>query len=76
MKEGYWLFTDKTKVLQRHFTGKHLHVVFKELEIGSDFLNPKINWIKSKLPHSNYVYETVQHHNCREILVFELHVET
>lgn len=73
MREDHWLFTEKTKVLQRHFTGKHHYVVFKEPEIGSHFLNPKINRIKSKLSHSNYVYETVQHLSCREILAFELH---
>lgn len=32
--------------------------------------------IKFQLSHRNYVYETVQHLSRREILAFELHIET
>lgn len=55
MREDHWLLTERGKVLQRDVTGKHHYVVFKELEIGLNFLNPGINRIKSKLSHSNHV---------------------
>lgn len=56
----------KKKVLQKDFTGKVHYTVFQELEIGSDFLNPKIYRIKSKLSHSNYMKLHSQRENAKK----------